>query len=78
MIDVAEIREHMEVVANGGEHVGTVDHLEAQKRIRLTRSDRSADGQHHWIPLEEVESVDDKVHLRCSADEARRIQAREA
>lgn len=71
MVNTSQIREHMEVVANDGEHVGTVDHFDEADGIQLTKSDPAAGGQHHWIKADAVASVDDKVHLRCTADEAR-------
>ncbi|MGE0174920.1 MAG: DUF2171 domain-containing protein [Oligoflexales bacterium] len=51
-----------------GVHVGTVDHVDG-RYIKLKKSD-SDDGQHHWIPLEWVDHVDEKaVHLSRTADE---------
>jgi len=64
------IREQMEVVANDGGHVGTVDHLEGDGLIKLTRTD-SADGRHHFIPVDWVESVETAVRLSKPADEVR-------
>jgi hypothetical protein len=61
----------MEVVANDGQHVGTVDHLDGSDRIKLTRNDPAAGGLHHWIPVSAIIEVDDKVHLGCSADDVR-------
>lgn len=52
-----------------GQHVGTVDHLDGNT-IKLTRKDRESGGQHHWMPLDLVASVDEKVHLSVSAPEA--------
>ncbi|PNY80481.1 DUF2171 domain-containing protein [Deinococcus koreensis] len=49
--------EHLQVRDVNGEHVGTVDHLEGEQ-IKLTRKD-SPDGQHHYVPLSQVESMDD-------------------
>ena len=49
--------EHLQVKDMNGEHVGTVDHLEGEQ-IKLTRTD-SSDGQHHYLPLSQVESMDD-------------------
>ena len=55
------ISEHMEVVGSDGAMVGTVDHVEGSE-IKLTKgSDKS--GQHHFIPLDWIASVDDKVRL---------------
>ncbi|AOF93532.1 MAG: DUF2171 domain-containing protein [Shinella sp.] len=71
MVAANEIREHMEVRAADGRHVGTVDHMEGDSRIKLTRKD-SEDGQHHLIPLDWVDHVDAHVHLNKDADEVRR------
>ena len=49
--------EHMQVKDMNGEHVGTVDHVEGEQ-LKLTRTD-SPDGQHHYVPLSQVESMDD-------------------
>jgi hypothetical protein len=71
MIAANQIREHMDVMAADGRHVGTVDHMEGDSRIKLTKSD-SADGRHHLIPLDWVDHVDAHVHLNKNADEVRR------
>jgi hypothetical protein len=63
MADAARIKEHMEVLASDGQHVGTVDHLEAAERIKLTRQDPFAGGKHHFIPVSWVDRVDAHVHL---------------
>lgn len=63
------IRERMEVVGSDGAHVGTVDHLDGNTRIKLTRDD-SFDGKHHFIPTDWVDHVDKTVHLNVPADEA--------
>ena len=67
-MDIDGIAEHMEVVASDGQHIGTVDRVEGN-RIKLTKSDPAARGQHHTIPLEWVESVDDKVYLTKSSQD---------
>lgn len=59
-IDTTRIRPHMPVVCSNGEQFATVDHLDANYTIKLTK-DQS--GQHHWIPLSWVSNVDDKVHI---------------
>jgi hypothetical protein len=38
------IRERMEVVGSDGRHVGTVDHLDGNDRIKLTRDDSATAG----------------------------------
>jgi hypothetical protein len=70
MAKVEDIREHMEVLGSDGEHVGTVDHLEGQDRIKLTKSDPKAGGQHHFISVEWVDHVDRHVHLNKTSNEA--------
>ena len=71
MANAAQIREHMEVVGSDGQHVGTVDKVEGD-RIKLTKNDPEAQGQHRYIPLHMVESVEqDAVHLDITAEEAR-------
>jgi len=42
--------------------LGTVDHMDGEKNIKLNKKD-SADGQQHWIPVDWVESVDEKSRL---------------
>ena len=72
MANASQIREHMEVVGSDGQHVGTVDKIEGD-RIKLTKNDPQAQGQHRYIPLELVASVDaDNVQLNISADQALR------
>jgi hypothetical protein len=68
MIGSNQIKEHMEIVGSDGMHVGTVDHMEEGDQIKLTRTD-SADGKHHFISLDMVESVDSKVHLKKAGKE---------
>jgi hypothetical protein len=68
MANVANITEHMEVVSSDGKHVGTVDHLEGEGLIKLTRDD-SADGHHHLIPVDWVSDVGDTVRLGKTSKE---------
>jgi hypothetical protein len=69
MVDKKNIREHMEVVGSDGKHVGTVDHMEGDNRLKLTKGD-STDGKHHFVPLDWVDHIDSKVHLKKSSNEA--------
>jgi hypothetical protein len=65
------MREHMEVVGNDDEHVGTVDRI-AGDRIILTRSDPDSGGVHHSLSCADVDRVEgDRVILDCSAEKAR-------
>ena len=76
-MELGQIRENLMVHAKGegsmngaqGEHIGTVDHLEGERFIKLNRQD-SIDGQHHWIPVDWVENIDDQaVYLKMSKKE---------
>ncbi|MCU6669466.1 DUF2171 domain-containing protein [Enterobacteriaceae bacterium H4N4] len=70
MVNKSEIKDHAEVVASCGTHVGVVDHLDGE-RIKLAKSDPAAGGQHHFIPLEWVDKVDgNKVILNKNHEEA--------
>jgi len=72
MFDGSLIRQHMEVVGSDGRHVGTVDRIEG-RRIKLTKSDPAAGGQHHYISLAVVERIAaDAVRLTHTADETRK------
>jgi len=66
---VRRVSEHMEVVGSDGSHVGKVDKVRGD-RIILTKNDTDAGGHHHSIPSRWIQSVDDKVTLRKTADEA--------
>jgi hypothetical protein len=68
---LGQIREHMEVVGNDDEHVGTVDRV-AGDRIILTKSDPESGGVHHSLSCSDIDRVEgDRVILDCSADQAR-------
>ena len=64
-----DIQEHMEVVGSDGQHVGTVDHIEAVELV-LTGDDPKAGGKPHLISVDCIEYVDSKVHLNKSSRKA--------
>ena len=71
MIQVSQIREHMEVVGSDGRHVGKVDHVMGSE-IELAKFDMGAGLKHHLIPLSWVADVnDDKVRLDKTQDAAK-------
>lgn len=77
MAQTSGIKEHMEVIGSDGEHVGTVDHMEGQDRIKLTKGDSQAGGQHHFIPVDWIDHVDAHVHLnKASRDVMAQWQAK--
>ena len=57
MVNQSEIKDHAQVMASCGTHVGTVDHLDGN-RIKLARNDSESGGKHHYIPLEWVDKID--------------------
>ena len=68
---LGQIREHMEVVGDDEQHVGTVDRV-AGDRIILTKSDPESGGAHHSISCADIGRVEgDKVFLDCSAEQAK-------
>ena len=71
MIDVSQIREHMEVKGSDGQKVGTVDRVEGN-RIKLTKQD-SPTGNHQYMDLGQVKEVKDgAVWVSKNADECKR------
>ena len=65
---LAQEGEHLQVKDKDGEHVGTVDHLDGDQ-LKLTRDD-STDGQHHYVALSQVESMDNvAVYLNVSRND---------
>jgi hypothetical protein len=54
------IKPHMPVVCSNEVQFATVDHLEGDKTIKLSKDDS---GKHHYIPMSWVKKVDDKIHL---------------
>ena len=80
MVDLSQIREHMEVIGADGVHVGTVDHVDGD-RIKLTKKDSGADidgapggahsGHHHYISQGLIADIEgDQVRLSANADVA--------
>ena len=63
------IKPRMPVVCSNDGQFAVVDHLEGRDLIKLARDER---GQHHYIPLAWVTSVDDKVHIDRPGDQAMR------
>ena len=67
-MDTTKIREHMPVVCSNNEQFGEVDRVEGNA-IKLTKDQT---GQHHWIPVNWVKSVDSKVHIDRPGQQAMR------
>lgn len=73
MIDISQVREHMEVIGADGVHVGTVDRVEGD-RIKLTKREAEHGGHarhHHYISRGLIADIEgDKVRLSANADVA--------
>ncbi len=63
------IKPHMPVVCSQNGQFATVDHVEGRDLIKLAKDET---GQHHYIPLTWVTSVDDKVHVDRPGKQAMR------
>jgi hypothetical protein len=69
MINHSQIKPDAPVVCSRDGQFATVDHMEGPDVIKLKRD---KNGQHHYIPLSWVSSVDDKVHVDRPGDQAMR------
>jgi hypothetical protein len=54
-----QIRPQMPVVCSNNGQFAKVDHVEG-KSLKLSKDDQ---GQHHYIPLDWITMIDDKVHV---------------
>jgi hypothetical protein len=69
MVNATQIQEHMEIIGSDGKHVGTVDRVEGN-RIKLTKTDQAAQGQHHYLPLDAIASIDqNRLRLNQTASQ---------
>lgn len=64
-----DIAHGMQVLGSDGAVLGLVDGVE-DTAIKLQRGD-SADGIHHFVPLDSVDRVDEHVHLNVTSTAAR-------
>ncbi len=76
MVNVSDIREHMEIVGADGVHIGKVDHRDGD-RIKMTRKDPEHgqdSSHHHYVRLAAVASLDGgKVWLSADAVNAAQL-----
>ncbi|HET7541568.1 MAG TPA: DUF2171 domain-containing protein [Polyangiaceae bacterium] len=69
MVNTDAIRPHMPVVCSKNKQFATVDHVEGTAAIKLRKDER---GEHHFIPMSWVTSVDEQVHVDRPGDQAMR------
>ena len=67
MINISDIKPNMPVVCSQDGQFAIVDHMEGRETLKLNK-DKA--GQHHYIPLSWVKSVDTKVHVDRTGDQA--------
>lgn len=65
----SQIKEHMPVLCSNGQQFATVDHMDGNDAIKLTKDDQ---GKHHWIPMSWVTRVDEHIHIDRPGDQAMR------
>ena len=73
MINPSQIHKRMDVVSSQNEPLGSVDHIEGSS-LKLVRD---VVGQHHFVPIAWIGTIDDKIHLTRSAEEVERLWAGE-
>jgi hypothetical protein len=67
MISSSQIKPEAPVVCSNNARLGVVDHMDGKDRIKLKKDSR---GLHHFIPMDWVTSVDDKVHISLADEQA--------
>jgi hypothetical protein len=69
MVNANQIKPNAPVVCSEDGQFAVVDHMEGKHTIKLKKDEK---GQHHYIPLSWVASVDDKVHVDRPGSQAMR------
>lgn len=69
MINNSLIKPGIPVVCSNDGQFAVVDRLLGTESIKLAKDDK---GQHHFIPLSWVKTVDDKVHVDRPGEQAMR------
>ncbi len=68
-LNINEIKKHADGIASCGNKVGTVDHLDGENQLKLTRDES---GQHHLIPTGWIGEVkEDQVILNKNSEEVK-------
>jgi hypothetical protein len=67
MIQASQVKPRMPVVCSENGQFAIVDHMDGADSIKLAKDDK---GKHHYIPMKWVTSVDDKVHIDRTGDQA--------
>ncbi|EOQ68908.1 MULTISPECIES: DUF2171 domain-containing protein [Acinetobacter] len=68
-LNINDIKKHADVIASCGTKVGTVDHLDGENQLKLTRDES---GQHHLIPTGWIGEVkENQVILNKNSEEVK-------
>ncbi|MBV6567790.1 DUF2171 domain-containing protein [Acinetobacter baumannii] len=68
-LNINDIKKHADVIASCGTKVGTVDHLEGENQLKLTKDEND---QHHLIPTSWIgEEKEDQVILNKNSEEVK-------
>jgi hypothetical protein len=78
MVDLTQVREHMDIIGADGVHIGTVDKVEGD-RIKMTKADSGSHGDHHhYISQGLVAAIDgDQVRLSATGASALLLEEEE-
>ena len=66
MVDLSQIKEHMEIIGADDVHIGTVDKVEGN-RIKMTKADSGSHGDHHHYFSEGLVATIEGNQVRLSA-----------
>ncbi|NUF16996.1 DUF2171 domain-containing protein [Acinetobacter lactucae] len=68
-LNINDIKKHADVIASCGTKVGTIDHLDGENQLKLTRDES---GQHHLIPTGWIGEVkENQVILNKNSQEVK-------
>lgn len=67
MIQANQIKPDMPVVCSKDGQFAVVDHMQGADTIKLKKD---AKGQHHFIPLSWVKTIDSKIHVDRPGEQA--------
>jgi hypothetical protein len=73
MIHQSQVKPQMEIICAGGDHVGTVEHVDGN-RIKLAKHDHDPHGRQYYLPMSAVDQVEDgKLKLNIGATKAKHV-----
>jgi len=76
MLNLGAIKPHMPVLCSEGGQFAVVDHMSSDNRTIKLAKDKK--GEHHYIPVSWVQSIDNAVHIDRPGAQAMRDWSSEA